>query len=188
MHGHFATCVSGALLLAGLSTASCSDAGPADPIGPSAAEAVALRAEPEAVRPEFLTPFGVCTGARPFRTSFVVIIGGTAGFVVQELRVSFSDRTGVVAVPTVLPAASPFGGSLITPAPSIPLPSSVPIPIPTSGPNNGLSLSAGALQRLPVTLEFGCQARLPGTIVITAGMRDRHGRRDDRRLVIDVRD
>ena len=188
MHGHFVTCVSGALLLAGLSTVSCSDAGPATPTGPSTTQAVALRAEPETVRPEFLLPFGGCTGGRAFRTSFVVIVGGTVGFVVQELRVSFSDWMGIVAVPAVLPAASTFGGSTMMPLPSIPLPSSAPIPIPTAGPNNGLSLSPGPLQRLPVTLEFGCDVRLPGTIVVTAGTRDRRGRRDDHRLVIGVRE
>jgi len=107
---------------------------------------------------------------------------------VQELRVSFSDRMGIVAVPAVLPAASTFGGSTMMPLPSIPLPSSAPIPIPTAGPNNGLSLSPGPLQRLPVTLEFGCDVRLPGTIVVTAGTRDRRGRRDDHRLVIGVRE
>ena len=186
MHPHITACVPGAILLAGLACMSCSDATPADVTAPSSVRAIALSVQPERVEPEFLPPIGRCTGTRAFRTRFVVVAGGVEAFVVQELRVSFSDRFGVIAVPTVLPATGAPSGSMMTSSPPIPLPTSMPIPIPTSGPNNGLSVFPGGSQELPVTLEFECSVRPQGTIVVAVGTRDGRGRSTTHRLTVDV--
>ena len=113
MHPHITAYVPGAILLAGLACVSCSDAAPADATAPSSVRAIALSVQPEKVEPEFLPPIGRCPDARAFRTRFVVVAGGMEAFVVQELRVSFSDRFGVIAVPAVLPATGAPSGSMI---------------------------------------------------------------------------
>ena len=187
MHPHITACVPGAILLAGLACVSCSDAAPADATAPSSVRAIALSVQPEKVEPEFLPPIGRCTGTHAFRTRFVVIVeGGMEAVVVQELRVSFSDRFGVTAVPAVLPATGAPSGSMITSSPPIPLPTSMPIPIPTSGPNDGLSVFPGGSQELPVTLEFGCNVRPQGTIIVAVGTRDGRGRSTTHQLKVDV--
>jgi hypothetical protein len=188
MHPHITPCVPGILLLAGLACVSCSDAAPTDTTAPTSIKSIALSVQPEKVEPEFLPPIGRCTGARAFRTRFVVVAGGMEAFVVQEVRVSFRDRFGVIAVPTVLSAsAAPFG-SLIPSSPPVPLPTSMPIPVPTSGPNNGLSVFPTGSQEIPVTLEFGCGVRPHGTIVVAVGTRDGRGRSTTHRLSVDVVD
>jgi hypothetical protein len=186
MHPHITICVPGAVLLAGLACMSCSDAAPPDATTPTSIRAIALSVQPEKVEPEFLPPFVGCTGARAFRTRFAVVVGGMETFVVQELRVSFSDRFGMTAVPTVVPATGAPSGSMITSSPPIPLPSSMPIPIPTSGPNDGLSVFPGGSRELPVLLEFGCHVRPQGTIVVAVGTRDGRGRSTTHRLTVDV--
>ncbi len=163
---------------------SCSDAAPADATAPTAIKSVALSVQPDKVEPEFLPPVGGCTGARAFRTRFVVVAGGMQGFVVQELRVSFNDRFGVLAVPTVLSASAAQSGSLIPSSPPVPLPTSVPIPFPSSA--NGLSVFAGGSREFPVTLEFGCHVRPQGTIVVAVGTRDDRGRSTTHQLTVDV--
>ena len=186
MHPQITTCVRGAALLAGLACMSCSDAAPAAATTPTSIRAIALSVQPEKVEPEFLPPFVGCTGARAFRTRFVVVAGGVEAFVVQELRVSFSDRFGMTAVPTVVPATGAPSGSMITSSPPIPLPSSMPIPIPTGGPNDGLSVFPGGSQEVPVLLEFGCHVRPQGTIVVAVGTRDGRGRAMTHQLTVDV--
>lgn len=186
MHPHIATYVPGTILLAGLACASCSDVTPADTTAPTSMRSIALSVQPEKVEPEFLPPIGRCTGTHAFRTRFVVVVGGMEAFVVQELRVSFSDRFGMTAVPAVVPATGAPSGSMITSSPPIPLPTSMPIPIPTSGPNNGLSVFPGGSQELPVTLEFGCNVRPQGTIIVAVGTRDGRGRSTTHQLKVDV--
>ena len=177
----------GALLLAGLTSASCNGVVPAEPTAPTAGEPVAFAVEPARVTPEFLPPSGThCGGARPFRTRFDVILAAMPGLFVASLNVGFTDRFGVVSLPHVLGTTSALAGStMIGPSP-VPLPTSSPIPFPTTGPNTGLLESIGPSQRVPVTLEFGCLVRPNGTIVVTAGTRDHRGGRGDRRLMIDV--
>jgi hypothetical protein len=186
MHPHITTCVRGAILLAGLSCMSCSDAAPADATAPTSIRAIALSVQPQKVEPEFMPPFVGCTGGRAFRTRFVVVVGGMETFVVQELRVSFSDRFGMTAVPAVVPASGAPSGSMITSSPPIPMPSSMPIPIPTNGPNDGLSVFPGGSQELPVLLEFGCHVRPQGTIVVAVGTRDGRGRTTTHQLTVGV--
>ena len=186
MHPHITACVPGAILLAGLACVSCSDAAPADATAPTSVRDIALSVQPEKVEPEFLPPIGRCSDTRAFRTRFVVVAGGMEAFVVQELRVSFSDRFGVPTVPAVLSASAAQSGSMIPSSPPIPLPTSMPIPIPTSGPNNGLSVFPGGSQEVPVTLEFGCGVRPQGTIVVAVGTRDGRGRSTTHRLSVDV--
>lgn len=187
MHPRITACVPAAVLLAGLACMSCSDAAPPDVTTPTSIRAIALAVQPERVEPEFLPPFVGCSGARAFRTRFAVVVGGMETFVVQELRVSFSDRFGMTAVPTVLPATGAPSGSMMTSSPPIPLPSSMPIPIPTTGPNDGLSVFPGGSQELPVLLEFGCHVRPQGTIVVSVGTRDGRGRSTTHQLTVDVR-
>jgi hypothetical protein len=175
----------GVLVLAGLLSASCSDVVPTGPTESPRAQPLSLAAEPAQVTPEFLPPNDVvCAGARPFRTRFVLVLGGIGGFVLQDLRVGFTDPFGVISVPAVVGASrlGSMNGSL----PPNPLPTSTPIPFPTTGPNTGLIPSTSISERLPVILEFGCHVRPHGTIVVTAGTRDRGGRRGDHRLTIDV--
>jgi hypothetical protein len=186
MHPHITTSVPGAVLLAGLACMSCSDAAPASATAPTSIRAIALSVQPQKVEPEFLPPFVGCTGARAFRTRFVVVAGGTETFVVQDLHVSFSDRFGMTAVPSVVPATGAPSGSMITSSPPIPMPSSMPIPIPTSGPNDGLSVFPGGSQELPVLLEFGCHVRPQGTIVVAVRTRDGRGRFLTHQLAVGV--
>jgi hypothetical protein len=181
----------GALLLAVLTSASCNGVVPAEPTAPTAptaGEPVALAVEPARVTPEFLPPSGLhCGGARPFRTRFVVILGAEPGLVVTSLNVGFSDRFGVISLPSVLGSTSALAGPAMSGPSPVPLPTSTPIPFPTTGPNSGLIESIGSSQRVPVILEFGCLVRPQGTIVLIARTRDRHGRRDHQ-LTIDVGD
>jgi hypothetical protein len=174
------------ILLAGLTSASCNGVVPAEPTAPTAGGPVAFAVEPARVTPEFLPPPGLhCGAARPFRTHFAVILGSMPGASFETLDVGFSDRLGVASRPIVLGVSSTFSNSLaIGPSP-VPLPATSPIPFPSTGPNSGLP-GVGTSQRVPLILEFGCLVRPHGTIVVTAGTRDRHGRRGERRLTIDV--
>jgi hypothetical protein len=187
MRGDVTRSLSGVILVAGLLGASCSDVVPTEPTASTKTPSPSLAAEPARVAPEFLPSFGTgCAGARPFRTRFVLILGGMDGFVLQDLRVGFNDRFGVTAVPAVvtpLTAPSTTFGSAGMP---VPLPTSTPIPFPTTGPNSGLVESIRISDRLPVILEFGCHVQPLGTIVITAGTRDHRGRWGDHRLTIGV--
>ena len=186
MHPHITTYIPCTLLLAGLACVSCSDVAPADATAPTSIKSIALSVQPEKVEPEFLPPIGACTGGRAFRTRFVVVAGGMQGFVVQELRASFSDRFGVLTVPTVLSASAAQSNSMIPSSPPVPLPTSMPIPIPSAGPNNGLSVFAGGSREVPVRLEFGCHVRPQGTIHVDVGTRDDRGRSTTHRLTVDV--
>jgi hypothetical protein len=182
-------CLSAVILLASLTTISCNGVAPAEPTAPTAGEPVAFAVEPARVTPEFLPPSGThCGGARPFRTRFVVIVGAMPGLSVGSLNVGFTDRFGVVSLPNVLGSTSALAGPVMTGPSPVPLSTSAPIPFPTTGPNTGLVESIGSSQRVPVILEFGCLVRPQGTIVVTAGTRDRRGRRGDHRLTIDVGD
>ena len=178
--------LSAVILLAGLATASCNGVVPAEPTAPTAGEPVAFAVEPARVTPEFLPPSGLdCRGRRPFRTHFVVFLGSMPGASFETLDVGFNDRLGVASRPIVLGVSSTLSNSLaIGPSP-VPLPTMSPIPFPTTGPNSGLP-GVGTPQRVPLILEFGCLVRPQGTIVVTAGMRDRRGRRQEQRLTIDV--
>jgi hypothetical protein len=183
MSVRFSKYVPAVLVVAMLATTGCSNDNPAAVTAPTAAQPLSLTAEPASVSPEFL-PRGHCSEAPGFRTRFVVIVSGMERASVQGLHVSFIDRFGVSAVPTVFPASGISGSSMNTPP--IQLPSSMPIPIPTSGPNNGLSVPAGHSARVPVTLEFGCNVRARGTIVVDADTRDERGRSGKRRLTVEV--
>ena len=77
-----------------------------------------------------------------------LILGGMEGFVLQDLQVGFNDRFGVIAVPAVLGASASRLGSMTGSRPPSPLPTSTPIPFPTTGPNSGLLGSAGAVGAL----------------------------------------
>lgn len=178
--------LSAVILVAGVTSASCNGAVPAEPTAPTAAEAVAFAVEPARVTPEFLPPSGLhCGGARPFRTHFAVILGFMSGASFETLEVGFNDRLGVASRPIVLGVSSTLSSSLaIGPSP-VGLPTTSPVPFPTTGPNSGLP-GVGTPQRVPLILEFGCLVRPEGTIVVTAGTRDRHGRRGEQRLTVDV--
>jgi hypothetical protein len=177
--------LSAVILLAGLISASCNGVAPAEPTAPTAGQPVAFAVEPARVTPEFLPPGLHCGGARAFRTHFAVILGSMPGVTFETLHVGFSDRFGAVHRPIVLGVSRVLSSSLaIGPSP-VPLPTSSPIPFPTTGPNNGLP-GIGTPLRVPVVLEFGCLVRPHGTIVVTAGTRDRRGRLGDHRLTIDV--
>ena len=184
MHPHITACVPGAILLAGLACVSCSDVAPADTTAPTSIKSIALSVQPDKVEPEFLPSTGRCAGA--FRTRFVVVAGGMEAFAVQELGVSFSDSFGVLTVPTVLSASAAQSGSIIPSSPPVPLPTSMPIPIPSAGPNNGLSGFPGGSRQVAVALEFGCNVRPQGTIVVAVGTRDDRGRSTTHRLTVDV--
>ena len=186
MRGDVTRSLSGVILLAGVISTSCSDGVPTEPTASPKAQPVAIAAEPIRVTPEFLPSVGPsCAGRRPFRTRFAVILGAMDGL--QTLDASFTDRSGVFVAPAVTPASDLFTGSMLT-SPPIRLPTSTPIPFPTTLANIDLSTPAGTSQRLPVTLEFDCHVQPLGTIVITAGTRDHRGRRGDHRLTIEVGD
>ena len=185
MRGDVTRSLSSVILLAGLITAACSDAVPTEPSASTDAPPLSLASEPAHVTPEFLPTVGLgCAGARPFRTRFVLVLGGLGGFVLQDLQVGFSDRFGVISVPAVVGASrlGSINGSL----PPNPMPTSTPIPFPTTGPNTGLIPSINTSERLPVILEFGCHVQPLGTILVTAGALDHRGRRGGQRLTIDV--
>ena len=189
MRGDVTRSLSGVILLAGLISTSCSDSMPTEPTASTKTPTLSLAAEPARVTPEFLPPSGAgCAGARPFRTRFVLILVAMGDFVLQDLQVGFSDRFGVIAAPAVVtPLTAPpttFGSSGVP----MRVPTSTPIPLPTTGPNSGLVESIRISDRLPVILEFDCHVQPLGTIVVTAGTRDRRGQRGDHRLTIEVGD
>jgi hypothetical protein len=192
MRGDVTRFLSGVILLAGLISASCSDVMPTEPTASAKAQPLALAAEPAQVTPEFLPTTTGCGGARPFRARFVLIFGGMGDFVLQDLQVGFNDRFGVIAVPSVISPLSAPATSFDSSGVPVRVPTSTPIPFPTTGPNSGvlesINVSERLSERLPVLLEFGCRVQPHGTIVVTAGTRDRRGRRGDHRLTIDVGD
>ena len=184
MRGDVTRSLSGVILLAGLISTSCSDAVPTEPTASAKAQPVSIAAEPTRVTPEFLpSVVPSCGVRRPFRTRFAVILGAMDSM--QTLDASFTDRSGVIVAPAVIPASDLFTGSMMT-SPPIRLPTSTPIPFPTNLAINDLSTPAGTSQRLPVILEFGCHVQPLGTIVITARTRDHRGQRGDHRLTIEV--
>jgi hypothetical protein len=186
MRGDVTRSLSGVILLAGLFSTSCTDGVPTEPSASPKAQPAAIAAEPTRVTPEFLPSIvPSCGGRRPFRTRFAVILGAVDSL--QTLDVSFSDRSGIFVAPAVIPASDRFTGSMMT-SPPMRLPTSTPIPFPTSLATIDLSTPAGTSQRLPVTLEFGCHVQPLGTIVITAGTRDHRGQRGDHRITIEVGD
>ena len=186
MHAHISGYVPGAILMAGLACVSCSDSTPADATAPTSVGTMTFSVQPERVAPEFLSANDGCSGARAFRTRFVVVAGGMRGFVVQELRASFSDPFGLVTVPLLIPPTGPIPGSMMGSSLPLPLPSSMPVPIPSGGVNNGLTVTAGSSREVPVALEFGCHVRPRGTIVVVVGTRDDRGRSTTHRLTVDV--
>ena len=188
MRGDVTRFLSGVILLAGLISASCSDVMPTEPTASAKAQPLALAAEPAQVTPEFLPTTTGCGGARPFRARFVLIFGGMGDFVLQDLQVGFNDRFGVIGVPAVISPLSAPPTSFDSSGVPVRVPTSTPIPFPTTGPNSGLVESINVSERLPVILEFGCHVQPLGTIVITAGTRDHRGRRGDHRITIDVGD
>ena len=186
MHAHDSKYVAGVLLLATLAVAACGEHNSVAVTAPTEAQSLRLTAEPASITPEFLVRH-VCPAAPAFRTRFVIIVSGTDGLIVTGLHVGFVDRLGINVLPTVLTDGlntSGSGSSLRTPP--IPLPSSMPIPIPTSGPNDGLSVFTGRTERVPVTLEFGCNVRPHGTILVDADTRDHRGRSGRSRLTVEV--
>ena len=99
--------LSGVILLAGLISASCSDVVPTEPTASDQAAAAAPSRpnRPESRRSSCRRP-DTCGGARPFRTRFVLILGGIEGFVLQDLQVGFNDRFGVILAPAVVGASA----------------------------------------------------------------------------------
>ncbi len=186
MRGDVTRSLSGVILLAGLMSTSCSDVMPTEPTASSKTQPVAIAAEPTRVTPEFLPSVGPsCGGRRPFRTRFAVILRAMDGL--QTLDASFTDRSGVFVAPAVIPGSDLFTGSMMT-SPPTRLPTSTPIPFPTSLATIDLSTPAATSERLPVILEFDCHVQPLGTIVITAGTRDRRGQRGDHRVTIELGD
>ena len=185
MHAHITGFVPGAILMAGLACVSCSDSTPADATAPTSVGTITFSVQPRESLPEFLSANDGCSGARAFRTRFVVVAGGMQGFVVQELRASFSDPFGLVTVPLLIPPTGPIrfdDGVLAAPPAAVVDAGSHPVGQGEQRPDR----HGGQLTGVPVALEFGCHVRPRGTIVVVVGTRDNRGRSTTHRLTVDV--
>jgi hypothetical protein len=169
--------VAAAVLLTVLASAACSDdANPVDPSAPTVVQTMSFSADPTRIHPEFLSAGG-CHDGRAVRTRVdVAIAGGMHGVVVTGLRAGFTDRSGVVAFPIGSPGNIP--SSWTSGSPTVPVPTNMAVPFPV--PSN-------TSQRVPVVLEFGCQVRAQGTLIVVAETEDR-GRMTTHRIAIEVED
>jgi hypothetical protein len=166
-----------AVLLTALASASCGDNGnPVDPDAPTVVQTMSFGVNSMKVAPEFLSAGG-CADGRAFRTRFdLAIAGGTHGGVVTGVRAGFTDRWGVVAFPTNASGNIPSSWT-ISSSPTVPVPTNTAVPFPV--PSN-------SSQRVPVTLEFGCQVRPVGTLLVIADLRDEHGMPSSQRVTIEI--
>ena len=145
-----------------------------------------LAAEPETVRPQFLTD--LCPAHPSFGARLTVIVGGE-DLIVRGIRFGFFDRTGIRVVPdafltslgsTSIPstAAIPFAGTT--------LPNASPIPIPGAPPVHGVRVQGGERLTLPFFLRFGCGVLPEGTIIVTVDTADTIGRPAVREVKVSV--
>ena len=146
------------LFMAILMTTGC-DRAADPPTTPAAVDAPrsALTAEPEAVKPEFVSSAGCIT--RPaFFVRIWIRLHGTTGIFVHGLRFHFVDDFGTRVLPEVMPIPSPAS----TPS-SIPTSSPVPVPgiaaLPSPFPPAG---------SVPFFVRFGCGVFPEGTLFINA--------------------
>jgi len=176
---HLTSRVAVAVLLTALVSAACSDdSSPADPTAPTVVQTMSFSADPIRIHPEFLSTGG-CHDGRGFRTRVdVAIASGMHGGVVTGLRAGFTDRSGVVAFPIGssenIPSSWTISGS-----PTVPVPTNMAVPFPV--PSN-------TSQRIPVVLEFGCQVRPQGTLLVVVDTRDDRGASSTHRVNIEVGD
>ena len=182
MHAPFRKYVSVLLFSALTATAACSDrttTGTASPTAPSAGlKPVALTVEPAIVVPEFVAN-ALCSSQPAFRTSLVVVVGGQRDFILRSLAFSFLDRSGRSFFPVVMPTSSSTATQIPRSLP-LPLPGTLTIPgsvgIQVSGSIvDGILVTGGILQRVPVVLEFGCATQASGDLVVTANTMMRDG-------------
>jgi hypothetical protein len=68
------------------------------------------------------------------------------------------------------------------------MPSSSPIPMPTSLPIEGILVSAGVSQRFNFLLEFGCGIHARGILTATADLYDRKGTPSTSQITVRVED
>jgi hypothetical protein len=157
----------------------CGDNGsPVDPSAPTVVQTMSFTADPMRIQPEFLSARG-CTDGRAFRTHVdVAIVGGTRGVTVTGLRAGFTDRWGVVALPAGSSGQIPSSWT-ISGSPTVPVPTNMAVPFPV--PSN-------TSQRIPVVLEFGCQVRPQGTLIVVVDTRDDRGASSTHRVNIEVGD
>ena len=173
------------LVSATLGSAACSGSEPAGLAAPSPVAAATVKAEPVAIRPEFL-PATSCFSRPPFRGGLVVIVGSTDDLILRGLQFNFTDRLGTRTSPLVSPAAAfstattsiPVSGPIPIPAPGfVAIPGSSAITIPGSAPVHGVFLPANTSRQLAFDFEFGCGVLAEGSLVITVETTDRNGRR-----------
>jgi hypothetical protein len=161
----------GVLLLATVVTTGCSSIDSSEVTMPATAQPVSLTAEPSNIRPQFLTA-STCPTRPAFGFNFVLRLGGNPHVAFRQARFRFDDRFGVITVPRVV-TTNTFTNSGAVPFPSgSTLPSASPIPFPSSTPLTGVISIVGTSSELPVAVEFPCDVRPDGTLIIVVDFDD----------------
>jgi hypothetical protein len=171
----------------------CGDSNPASPTAPAAVEAALVTVEPQTATPEFL-PISFCPAGRPFGVRLVITIGGRASVTVRRLHFDFTDRSGRVTAPLLIPTAGsipssmpvPIPGPTTIPSSSIPIPSSSPVPIPRSSPIENVTIAAGVPRTLPLFLEFDCDVPAAGTLAVRVDTTDARGTFETSQVLVRV--
>lgn len=148
-----------------------------------------LSAEPEMVRPEFVSNPS-CLTHQAFGVRLIVIIGGE-DLIVRGIRFGFTDRFGNRSLPDVFSTTAgstsiPSSGPVPFPGAAV-LPNVSAIPIPGSSPITGMLVPDAQRLSLPFFLRFGCDVFPEGTIVITLDTADTVGRPGTREVNVAVR-
>jgi hypothetical protein len=153
-----------AILGAAVLAAACGGAQTATTPSGVDVEASASVSAPASVAGSVFGGAGSCPTDPPFGARVdVVVVGGTAGFVVTGIDVRFVDQRGIETRQVTLPA-----------------------PVPTVQFGSALE-NARDSQRFPVDVRFGCGTGRFGTAMVTVRMTDRTGRKMTRELKVDVR-
>ena len=155
--------------------------GPA-PLTATVSAGTTFGVEPSMLMPEILP--GACGGHSPFGLRLIVTVRGDHDVTIRGMHVSYTDRFGARALPSIMPIPS-----LSTPFPSgATLPTSSPVQVPgfASFPEAGVVVPRGSQHGFPYLMRFGCEVVPGGTIVILIETSDQHGKTETSELRVRV--
>jgi hypothetical protein len=139
-------------------------------LGPTRDSVISV--EPSVLVPEVLTATPSCVRLPGFRTAFTLVVRPRRELFLRQMSFALIDRTGGAIAPRMVRTDLARGTTHVSPPVS--MPSSAPIPIPTTLPFQGVPMSSGS-NRFDLTLEFGCGVTPGGTLVIGVDAADSDG-------------
>jgi hypothetical protein len=173
------------LVLASSASIACSDdseTAAASITGPSAfalgSASASLTAEPAIIAAEFQQS-AACRAQPPFDARLAVTIRPTQDLFVRGFGFEFLDQFDRRVLPLVFPGTIEVNNAVL---PSIPLPTTHPIPFPGQVPMSSAFLDAGRFFRFPFRLQFNCGVPARGTLFVSVETADRRGMVDVSRI------